>query len=107
MEDEKAQAELYKQDLEAQAKAYKKLQKIGQSQEFNDFFDFQLKTVAEKMLWAFTSGKDGDNVKNWDDFCKVRGEVVARLHPIQEVRGADAMIAHFKKQLDDYYKQPL
>lgn len=109
MEDE------YKKAQEDQIKAYEKLRKIADSQEFKDFFDFQLKTVADKLIWAFTSHveKDGDvkrsvdNINNWDEFCKVRGEIVARLHPIQEVNGAEAMKKYLKKQLDDYYKQPV
>lgn len=107
MPDEKAQAEQYEQSLKDQAKEYKKLQKISDSSEFNDYFDFLMATVADKMIWAFTTGKDGDNVKNWEDFCKVRGEIVARLHPIQEVRSAEAMVQYMKKQLDAYYKQPV
>lgn len=97
----------FKKAQDEQIKAYEKLRKIADTDEFKDFFDFQLKTVADKMLWCFTTGKDGDNVKSWDDFCRVRGEIVARLHPIQEVNGAEAMKKYLKKQLDDYYKQPL
>jgi len=105
--DEKKQAELVEEGLKDQIKAYKKLQKISDSAEFNEYFDFMLQTVADKMLWAFTTGKNGDNVKNWDDFCKVRGEIVARLHPIQEVRGAESMVTFLKQQLDNHYKQPV
>lgn len=93
------------QGLKDQQKAYQKLKKIADSPEFKEFFDFQLKTVADKMLWAFTTGKDGDNIKTWDDFCKVRGEIVARLHPIQEVYGAEAMLKYLSNQLNTYYKQ--
>lgn len=76
---------------------YEKLEKINKSDEFNDFFNLQIETVANKILWAFV----GDNVKDWDSFCKVRGEVVAYLYPIQEVRGAEQM----KKQLVDSLNQ--
>lgn len=92
-----------KEAQEEQIKAYKKLSKISDSQEFKDYFEFQLKTVADKMIWAFTTGKDGDNVKNWDDFCRVRGEVIARLHPIQEVNSAPGTAKYLKDQLDRYY----
>lgn len=91
------------QAAQKEIKAYEKLKKISKSEEFNDFFDFQLETVAQKMLWAFTTGKDGDNVKTWEDFCKVRGEIVARLHPIQEARGAEAMLEYMKDQLKKVY----
>lgn len=93
--------------LQEQIKAYKKLQKIAESQEFQDYFDFQMKTVADKMLWSFTTGKDGDNVKNWDDFCRVRGEIVARLQPLQDVYGSKQMVNYLKQQLDMYYKNQL
>jgi hypothetical protein len=106
--DEEKRTEQVKQGLEDEIKAYKKLQKVGELAEFNDFFEFQLKTAADKMIWAFTTGKEGDNIKNWDDFCKVRGEIIARLHPIQEIRGAESMVAYMKQQLDNYYnKQPV
>lgn len=82
-------------------KALDKLRKINQSDEFNDYFDLILKTAGEKMIWAFT----GDNVKTWDDFLKVRGEIVAYLYPIQEVRGADAMKKHLEEQLRNFYGQ--
>lgn len=93
----------HEEALKEEVKYYQKLKRVADSQEIKDFFDFQIKTVAEKMLWAFTSGKDGDNVKSWEDFCKVRGEVIARLHPIQEVRSAEATEAHLKEQLDKFY----
>lgn len=91
--------------LKEQAKQYAKLKRISEQDEFKDFFDFQLKTAADKMLWVFTTGKDGDNVKDWDEFCKARGEIIARLHPIQEVYGADAMLDYLTKQLQQYYQQ--
>lgn len=91
----------HKEGLESDLRALEKLKRINNSQEFNDYFDLILKTASEKMVWAFV----GDNVKTWDDFLKVRGEVVSYLFPIQEVRGADAMEKHLKEQLDSYYKQ--
>lgn len=84
-----------KQDL----KRFEKLERINKSDEFNDFFDLTIKTAADKMLWAFT----GDNIKSWDDFCKVRGEIVSYLYPIQEIRGAKAMKQHLQDNLNQYY----
>lgn len=81
------------------------LQSVADSEQFEAYFDFLLKTVAEKLLWAFTTGKDGDNIKNWDDFCKLRGEVVARLHPIQEVYGSTGMIERLQTSLEAYKQQ--
>lgn len=100
------EAKKLKEAQDEQVKAYKKLGKIKGSKEFEEFFVFLMKTVTDKMVWAFTTGKDGDNVKDWDDFCKVRGEIVARLHPIQEIYGADKMAQYLEKQLNEYYKQP-
>lgn len=96
-------SEQYKSGLEEQVKAYKKLSKIKDSKEFQDFFEHQLEILSQKVLWTFTTGKDGDNIKNWDDFCKVRGEIVARLQPLQDVYAAEGIIAHLQEQLKRYY----
>lgn len=88
-----------------QIKAYKKLQKIADSEEFNEYFDYQIKTVADKMIWCFTTSKDGDNIKSYEDFCKVKGEIVARLQPIQDIYGAENMVTYLQSQLDNYYKK--
>lgn len=85
--------------------AYRSLQGIADSEGFEEFFKLLIKTVADKMIWTFTSGKDGDNIKNWEDFCKVRGEVIARLQPIQEIKGAKAIADHMQEQLDTYYSK--
>lgn len=87
--------EAIKKDLQN----YKKLSKINKSDEFNTFFDLQIDTVTQKMLTCFT----GTGPKDWDEFCRIRGEVVAYLYPIQQVRGADIMAQQIKKQLDEYY----
>lgn len=88
-----------KKAAEKDLKAYKKLKSLNRNEDFDLFFELLLKSASEKMLWAFT----GDNVKNYDDFCKIRGEVVAYLYPIQEVRSADAMVKHLQEQLDNFY----
>lgn len=87
------------QALKDDIKHYEKLSKINDSQEINDFFDLQIKTVADKLLYTITS----DNIKSWDDFCKVRGELIAYLYPIQEVRGAKAMKKQLVENLNQYY----
>lgn len=92
-----------KRGLQEDIKAFKKLAKLNKEDEFNAYFDLLLRTVAAKMMWAFTTGKDGDNVKNWEDFCKVRGEITAYLYPIQEIRGAEGMVAYLQEQLDNHY----
>lgn len=95
----------HEEALKEQAKAYKKLQKIADSDEFNDYFDYQIKIIADKMIWTFTTGKTGDNIQNWDDFCKVRGEIIARLQPIQDIYGAENMVKALQQNIDNYYKK--
>lgn len=93
MEDKREDA--LKQDL----KAYQKLENINKSQEFDDFFNLQLDTVTQKILSCFT----GQGPQNWDEFCRIRGEVIGMLYPIQQVRGAKVMQNQIKEQLDAYY----
>lgn len=105
--DDANQVENQADSLKEQIRAYRKLQKVAESDDFNEYFDLLIKTAADKMLWCFTTGKDGDNIKTWDDFCKARGEIVARLQPIQEVHGAGAVAEYMQQQLDSYYKKQL
>lgn len=98
MEEKKAKAQ--KEAVEKELNAYTKLAKLGDNKALNDFLDLIIKTTAEKMVWTFT----GDNIKSWEDFLKVRGEIVSYLFPIQEIRGAKAMQQHLREQLDTYYK---
>lgn len=99
MDDVKAAEETSREQL----KHYKKLKAISKSTEFNDYFDYQIELVADKLIWGFTS----DNIKSWEDFCRVRGEIVARLQPIQEIYGAESMLKTLQAQLDTYYKKQL
>lgn len=102
-----------------QIKEYRKLQDVANDEAFTTFFDLQLKIAAEKMLRCFTTsvtyGKDEkgkkvplevkDNIQNWDDFCKARGEILARLHPIQEIYSAEHMIKYLEQSLQGYKQQ--
>lgn len=92
-----------RQALEQEIKKYRNLQMVADTEAFQEYSKLLIETTVDKMLWAFTSGKDGDNVKSWEDFCKIRGEVVARLQPLQEVHGAEGMIEIFTRQLNDLY----
>ena len=92
-----------KKAFEDQIKHFKELSKIKDSPEFKKYFEAQLETLAQKLIWTFSTGKDGDNVKDWDDFCKVRGEVIARLQPIQDIYAAEGIAQHLKTQLKDMY----
>lgn len=91
--------------LKNEIKSYEKLAKINDSDEVNELFELLIRTCADKMIWTFTTGKEGDNVKSWDDFCKVRGEIIARLQPIQDVRGSKGMVKYLREQLKTYYDQ--
>lgn len=66
------------------------------------FIDLLIRTVSQKMLGMFI----GDSIKTWDDYLKLRGEIVAYMYPIQEVRGAKAMEETLTKQLNEYYSNP-
>lgn len=88
-----------KEALEAELRNYTKLEGINKSEEFKLFFDLQVDTVVQKMLACFT----GKGPQDWDEFCKIRGEVIGMLYPIQQVRGAKALKAQIKEQLDIYY----
>lgn len=89
----------HEEALKGELKNYAKLDRINNSEEFDTFFKLQINTVAQKMLALFT----GDGPKDWDDFCKKRGEVIAMLYPIQQVRGADVMKKQIAEQLNTYY----
>lgn len=100
MEDDK-KAKQYEDALKEDIKAYKKLDKINGSDEFNDFFAFQITTVTKKIMDCFA----GEGPKNWDEFCKLRGEVIGILLPIQQVRGAKVVSDQLQQQLDTMYNQ--
>lgn len=104
--------EEYKQAAEEQIKALKKLQRVAQAEEFNEYFDLLLKTVTDKMLWVFMSGVNADktvrpNIQNWGEFCQARGEIMATLQPIQQIHGVGPIIEHLQQNLDNYYKKSL
>lgn len=87
--------------LDDEIKSYSKLERINDSAEFNDFFALQIDTVTQKMLTLFTGKGPG----NWDEFCRIRGEIVAMLYPIQQIRGAKVVKRQLREQLDTYYNQ--
>lgn len=95
MDDNKKAVEAIQQDL----KSYQKLERINKSDEFKDFFDLQIDTVAKKMLACFT----GNGPKDWEEFQRQRGEIVAYLYPIQQIRGASYMKKQLTEQLNAYY----
>lgn len=95
MDDPKKHEEALKKDLAN----YKKLDKINSSDEFDIFFKLQIDTVVQKMLACFT----GTGPANWDEFCRIRGEVVGMLFPIQQVRGSKVLIKQMTENLNEYY----
>ena len=88
--------------LQKEIAAFRKLEAIGMTEEFKEFTDTLLETVTSKMLVAFTK----DAVKNWDEFCAVRGEIQARLQQIEVVRGAGASAAYLENKLQQNYGMP-
>lgn len=107
------------QDIKNQIKEYRKLQQVADDEAFKTYFDNQLKLVADKFVWSVGTrqkklGVDAkgkviaesvDNIANWDDFCKWRGEIISRLQPLQEVYSAEAVIKYLQQHLDMYYKK--
>lgn len=97
-----------------QIRHYRELQKVADSEDFQKFFETLMSTIAHKIIWGFGTHKsallkrDVDNIKDWDEFCKWRGEIIARLQPIQEINGSSAMVNYLEEQLKQYYgtKQP-
>ena len=89
------------ENLEKDRRFYKKLNDLNGKEEFEALFDLALQTVGQKMFYAFTS----DQIKNWEDFCKVKGEVYGLLYPLQEVRSAEAMQQQLTEQLKNFYSQ--
>lgn len=88
-----------KKSIEKDLNAYRELRSVAKSKEMDTFLDLLIKTAAEKMVWSFI----GDNIKSYDDYLKVRGEIVSYLFGVQEVRGADVMVKHLESQLKTYY----
>lgn len=88
-----------KKALEEEIQAYRRLETLSVQNEFKEYSDRLMKTVAHKMIWAFTN----DSIKSWEDFCKVRGEIHARLQPLQEVHEAGALANYMQQQLEEQY----
>lgn len=89
-------------------RAYKKLSKINKSDEFDDFFQYQVTQVVQKMLSCFTQpGEKSPAPKNWDEFCILRGEILGMLIPMQQIRGADFIVKQLQEQIDNMYNQKM
>lgn len=85
--------------IKEEIKRYRDLQHVTDNEAFKAYSSLLIDTVVNKMIWAFTE----NNIKDWNDFCKLRGEIVARLQPLQEVHGAQAMIEQLTQQLNQYF----
>lgn len=94
--------DLNKQALQEEIAAYRRLQTLGLTNEFQEYSERLIKTVSEKMIYAFTS----ESVKTLEDFYRIKGEVVARLQPLQEVFESGAMAANLETRLNEYYANP-
>jgi hypothetical protein len=91
------------QQLKKDIQAWKKLQSVAMTDEFDQLRNTLVKTVTGKMMLAFT----GDSIKTIEDFYKVKGEVVARLQPLQEITGAGEIAEQLEKQLKENYAPEL
>lgn len=91
--------EASKKSLQDEILSYRKLQSVALTDEFQEYSNRLIKTVSEKMIYAFTA----DSIKTFDDFCRVRGEIVARLQPIQEVHGAGQIAESLEQRLKEFY----
>lgn len=78
---------------------FDKLSKLADNDDVKALFDYQIKVAAQKMVHLFTS-KD---VKSWDDFCLLRGEIIARLEPVQTVYTAEAASKQLQAQLREMF----
>lgn len=87
--------ELLKKDIQA----WKKLQSVAMTDEFDQLREALIKTVTGKMMFAFT----GDSIKTMEDFYKVKGEIVARLQPLQEITGAGEVAEQLEQQLKENF----
>lgn len=94
--------EQVKQDEEFLKKdiaAWRKLQSVALTDEFDLLRETLIKTVAGKIMLAFTA----ENIKTIEDFYKIRGEVIARLQPLQEITGAGQIAEQLEQQLKENY----
>lgn len=98
MDDQKKAAK-HEEALREDINAYRKLQNLSNSEDADQIFNLLLTTATRKIITAFTT----DEIKNWEDFCKLRGEVFACLYPVQEVRGAQAIADKLQSTLDGFY----
>lgn len=95
MDDDKKALEAMKEEINV----YSKLRELKSTEGFDNFLIFLTRATSIQMMTAFI----GEDVKTWDDFLKIRGEVVANLRILQEVGGAEVI----EKQLTDQLKKYL
>lgn len=100
---EEQQAKAQKEAVESEFVNYTKLDRINDSEEFNAFFDLQIDTASQKIMSLFT----GNGPKDWNEFCRIRGEVIGIIYPIVQIRGANVMKDQLKDQLNSYYNAKL
>lgn len=91
--------EAQKAAKEAEVAAYKKLATLGMTDEFEEYQKMLITTLASKMILAFTTNK----ITNWEEFCMVKGEIIARLQPIQAVGEAPALARAIEEEIKNFY----
>ena len=93
------EAKAAEEAIKAQRKYFAELRKLAQSDDVQKLFERDMRVAIDKMLWTFT----GNNVKTWEDFTAVKGEVASLLARIQEVNGAEVFEKKLQAQLKEYY----
>jgi hypothetical protein len=77
---------------------YQKLKELKNTKEFGDYMEFLTRTTASQMVNVFVS----KNVTDWEEFCVARGEVLAKMHILQEIGGADLIVSQLTEQLKGF-----
>lgn len=89
--------------MREEIEAYRKLQDIAVTDEFDQFAAKLTKIVVDKMIYAFTNERA---VTSMEDFYKIRGEIIARMQPLQEIGQAEAMARQLEERLKEFYQPP-
>jgi hypothetical protein len=88
--------------VQKELNAYKELNRLNKSGEFDVYVETIIKLCTLKMVDAFI----GDKVETLEDFLALKGEVSGLLLPIQDVRSADALQKKLQENLNDWYSTP-
>lgn len=91
-----------KSAVQKELNAYKELNRLNKSGEFDVYVDTIIKLCTVKMVDAFI----GDKVKTFEDYLALKGEITGLLLPIQDVRSAEALQSKLQESLNEWYATP-